>query len=107
MQEEEVTASGIADMCVQQTRADEMSRHAKRIALAAIAVYPEGEVRLKEYKRAIAKKVKEDKRCGFIFTMIVLPIIISVISQWLVKWFMNRRKTDWNQMKAQAEMSLS
>jgi len=107
MQEEQVTASGIADLCVQQTRADEMSRHAKRVALAGIAVYPEGDVHLKEYRKAIANKVKEDKRCGFIFTMIVLPIIISVISQWLVQWFTNRRKTDWNQMKAQAQESLS
>jgi len=107
MQEGEVTASGIADMCVEQTRVGEMSRHAKRVALAGIAVYPEGDVRLKEYRKAIANKVKEDKRCGFIFTMIVLPLIISIISQWLVKWFMNRKKTDWNQMKAQAQESLS
>lgn len=100
------SAGAVADECVRVTKASQMSPLAKDIALAAIAEYPDGELSLPAYRAAIAKRVKAERQCGFFFSVFVLPLMISVISGWVVQWFANR-KTALPRMKADADECLS
>lgn len=99
------TAGDVADECVRATKASQMSPLARDIALAALAEYPEGELDLPAYRAAIARRVKADRKCGFFFSMFVLPLMISVISGWVVQWFANR-KTALPRIKAEASECL-
>lgn len=82
-----------------------MSSMAKAIALAAIAEYPDGDVDLPVYRMAIRERITKEKKCGFFFTMFVLPLMISLISGWVVQWFTNR-KTGLSELRAEAMESL-
>lgn len=77
-------ARQIADECVSQTGAARMSDRAQEVALLAI-VYHQPD------RRAWRRRIKDAYRerhpeCGSIFLLVVLPILVSLISQWLGKW---------------------
>lgn len=98
-------AERIANQCLRETRANEMSSLAKDIALIAIAEYPDGEIDLPAYRKAIKERLVKERKCGFFFTVFVLPLMISLISGWVLQWFTNR-KTDLESLRASANESL-
>ena len=86
--------SQIADRCVRETNAGSVGgganeSTAKALVIIGIQAMPD-DVKLvdkKELRRAMAAKYKAEHKTGFLFSMIVLPVMISLISHWLVKWF--------------------
>ena len=82
-------ATELADQCVRQTKAEKISRHARKVALVALSILPDGEVDPREYRRAISKECRQ--RYGSLFLVIVLPIIINLISDWIIRWINNRK----------------
>ena len=84
----------IADLCVRETKAGSIGggadeSTARTLVIIGIQVMPD-DVKLvdkKELRRAMAVKYKAEHKTGFLFSMVVLPIMISLISHWLVKWF--------------------
>lgn len=98
-------AEQVARRCMRETRVDEMSPLAKDIALIAIAEYPDGEVDPSAYRKAIKERLVKERKCGFFFTVFVLPLMISLISGWVLQWFTNR-KTDLESLRASANESL-
>lgn len=96
-------ANILADNCVASTRSNEISPSlAKYIALVAIAEYPDGKLNKVSYQRRIRDRVVKEKKCGFFFTMFVLPLIISLISGWVIQWFANRKTESYSQMRDHA-----
>lgn len=83
-------ASKVAAECVRRTRANRISSHARQVALIAIMLAPEGEVDLPAYRRAIKEEVARRGEYGSIFLIIVLPLLINLISAWIIKWLNNR-----------------
>jgi hypothetical protein len=77
-------AREVADRCIQQTGAARMSDRATEVALIAI-------VHADEDSRVWRRRIRDEYRqrhpeCGSVFLLIVLPILVSLISQWLGKW---------------------
>jgi len=85
MDEVRLHAEDIAEQCVRKTGARRISRHAKEIALLALWLTetpPQDNIK----QRIRNAFIERHPECGSVFIMIVLPILISVISQWIVKW---------------------
>lgn len=77
-------AGQVADRCLDETGAGRMSGRAKDVALIAIATAVPDR---RKWRRAIRDKyVADHPECGSVFLIIILPILISLISQWLAKW---------------------
>jgi hypothetical protein len=84
----------IADLCVRETKAGALGgganeQIARALVVVGIQVMPDdvNAVNRRELRRAMAAKYKAENKTGFVFSAIVLPIMISLISHWLVKWF--------------------
>jgi len=96
-------AKDIADRCTRETGARRISRYANEVALIALwltDVPPQDNI-----QRRIRDTFKErHPERGSIFIMIVLPILVSVISQWIVEWLKNR---DVTAIRNQAKTMLS
>lgn len=83
-------ASKVAAECVRRTRANRISSHARKVALIAIMLAPEGEVDLPAYRQQIKEEVARRDQYGSVFLIIVLPILVNLISAWIVRWLNNR-----------------
>jgi hypothetical protein len=84
----------IADLCVRETKAGSVGggandATARTLVIIGIQAMPDNVKLLdkKELRRAMAAKYKAEHKTGFLFSMIVLPVMISLISHWLIKWF--------------------
>lgn len=78
-------AAKVAAECADDTGTRLITQHAEEIALLAILltdIPPQDNIK-QRIKQAFLDRNPE---CRSIFIMIVLPIVISVISQWIVKW---------------------
>lgn len=78
-------AARVAAQCADDTGSRRITEYAEEIALIALLltdIPPQDNIR-QRIKQAFLERNPE---CKSIFIMIVLPIIISVISQWIVKW---------------------
>lgn len=93
-------AEQIADLCVSETKTHKMSAHAKEVALVAIAcANPD----LKAWRRQIKTNYKvRHPECGSIFLVFILPLIISLVSNWLAKWIFKESPTGFALLKAEA-----
>lgn len=90
MDEVRLHAEDIAEQCVRETGARRISKHAKEIALIALwltEMPPQDSIK----KMIRAAFLERHPECGSIFIMIVLPILISVISQWIIKWLTTKQ----------------
>lgn len=75
--------------------------HAREVALVGLLVVPDGSVSRKEYRRRIRETyLRSSPERGSFFVIFVLPIIISLISQWIAKWIVNR--TDMREIRSEA-----
>lgn len=95
-----MTAGQVADLCVRETRVGEMSAAAKDVALIAIAcANPD----MKAWRRQIkANYRKRNPKAGSFFLIFVLPLIISLVSNWLAKWIFKGNPIGLDVLKAEA-----
>jgi len=91
---EEMNLSEIADRCARDTKAGSVGGGAddqivRDLVFIGVQVMPDDakSIDKKELRRAMAVKYKAEHKTGFLFSMIILPVMISLISHWLVKWF--------------------
>ncbi len=94
-------ASEVADQCLLESGARGLSAHAKDVAMVALMLMPNGAISMREYRRRI-KEVYLSARPehGTFFVLFVLPVLISLISNWIAKWILNR--TDLRTIRSQA-----
>jgi hypothetical protein len=98
----------LTEQCLYESGARGIDSRAEEIALVAMALAPEGAYRMKDYRRRIREVyLSQDKQYGSIFLIFVLPILISIISQWIAKWIVNRTTEDLMEMKTGARASLA
>jgi len=93
-------ASRVAEACAAESGANTLSDKAKDVALIAIACATPD-------KKAWRRKIKENYRkrhpeCGSVFLIFVLPLLISLISNWLAKWIFKESLGDLDAMRAEA-----
>jgi hypothetical protein len=69
--------------------------------MVALMLMPNGAISMREYRRRI-KEVYLSARPehGTFFVLFVLPVLISLISNWIAKWILNR--TDLRTIRSQA-----
>jgi hypothetical protein len=83
-----MNAGELADKCANETGAARMHGRAKEIAMIAIACATPD---MPAWKRQIRKRYREQHpECGSVFILVVLPILVSLIAQWLGKWLFHR-----------------
>lgn len=79
------TAQQVAEQCVDETRTRMLSGHAVQVALVAISLCPDGAVDVGKYRRAVRRE--SQKRYGSLLLMLVLPIIVNLVTAWVLKWW--------------------
>ena len=85
----QLRATQVAERCVRETKTDQMSPHAKSMALIGLASC---DADGKPSRKAMRAAYIEEHRPGFVFTMIVLPLLISLVSQWIIRWWFGNRE---------------
>jgi hypothetical protein len=94
-------ASEVADICLVESGARGISKHAKELALVGLLVVPDGAVSMREFRRRMKETyLRTHPECGSFFIIFVMPILISLISNWIAKWIINR--TDMKTIRSQA-----
>jgi len=94
-------ATEVADLCLVQSGARGLSKHAREVALVGLLVAPDGAISMREYRRRIKETyVKTHPEHGSFFLIFVLPVLISLVSNWIAKWIINR--TDMKRIRSQA-----
>lgn len=93
-------AEQIADLCVRETKTHKMSDHAKDVALIAIACATPD---MKMWRKKIKANYKQrHPECGSIFLVFILPLIISLVSNWLAKWIFKGTASSLDVLRAEA-----
>jgi hypothetical protein len=101
MRERPMRASDIADQCLLESGARGLSHYAKEVALTALLVAPDGAISMRAYRRRIKETfLQTHPECGSFFVIFVLPVLISLISNWIAKWIINR--TDMKEIRGEA-----
>jgi uncharacterized membrane protein (DUF106 family) len=94
-------ATEVADLCLLQSGARGISQHARDVALVALMLIPNGAISQREYRKRVRETYLMAKpEHGSFFILFVLPVLISLISNWIAKWILNR--TDLKKIRAQA-----
>jgi hypothetical protein len=94
-------ASEVADICLVESGARGISKHAKELALVGLLVVPDGAISMREFRRRMKETyLRTHPECGSFFIIFVMPILISLISNWIAKWIINR--TDMKTIRSQA-----
>lgn len=108
MRERNMRIKEVTEQCLYESGARGIDSRAEEIALVAMALAPEGAFRMKDYRRRIRETyLSTDAQHGSIFLIFVLPILISIISQWIAQWIVNRTTAEVAEMKSQAIASLA
>jgi hypothetical protein len=80
-----VFASRLAEQCADESGAGRLHQKAVEVALIAIQTCT-GEDR-QAWKRAVRNAYRQSHpECGSFFLIFVLPVLISLVTQWLSKW---------------------
>lgn len=88
----------VVSQCLHETGARGISKHSEELALIGL-VY--AGLSGREHRRRMRETfVQGHPECGSVFLIFILPILISVISQWIARWIVNR--TDLKTIQAQA-----
>lgn len=94
-------ATEVADLCLLQSGARGISKHARDVALVALMLIPNGAISQREYRQRIRDTYLTARpEHGSFFVLFVLPILISLVSNWIAKWILNRG--DLKRIRAQA-----
>lgn len=108
MRERNMRIEALTEQCLYESGARGIDSRADEVALVAMALAPEGAFKMKEYRKRIRETcLSTDKKYGSIFLIFILPILISIISQWVAKWIVNHTTQDLMEMKAGAIATLA
>ena len=78
-----------------------MSQHSREVALCALMLIPSGAISMREYRKRVRETYLLTRpEHGSFFVLFVLPVLISLISNWIAKWILSR--TDLKTIRAQA-----
>ena len=100
------TAEEVIDACLLDTSAGRLSRNARQVARVALAILPDGAISAKEYRNRIREEYLRQNQCGSFFLVFVLPIIISLVSQWIAAWILKHRGTPIQTIRQEAIASI-
>lgn len=101
MRERKMRATDVADQCLYESGARGLSQHAREVALVALLVAPDGAISMREYRRRIKETyLKSHPEHGSFFLIFVLPVLISLISNWIAKWIIDRK--DMREIRSEA-----
>lgn len=89
-------ADQIVAQCLYETGARGMSKYSPELAYLGL-IYAQDRAMRKKMRTAFTKAHPD---VGSVFLIFILPILISVISNWIVKWISNR--TDLPRIQGQA-----
>ena len=91
----------VVEQCLAETGTRKVSDRAREVALIGILVAPEGTIFMREYRTRIKETyIKANPEVGSFFLIFILPILVSLISNWIARWILNR--TDMKRMRSQA-----
>ena len=95
-------AKQVVDLCLYESGARGISRHSREVALVGLLVVPDGAIAMRTYKRRIKDTFvrMHGDEYGSIFLLLILPVLISLISNWIAKWIIDR--TDMKTIRGQA-----
>lgn len=94
-------AEEVVEQCLYESGARGLSQHAREVALVGLLVVPDGAVSMREYRRRIRETyIKAHPERGSFFILFVLPVLISLISNWIAKWILSH--TDMRTIRSQA-----
>lgn len=94
-------ASEVADLCLFESGARGISKHSREVALVGLLVVPDGAISMRTYRRRMKETyLRMHPECGSFFVMFVLPVLISLVSNWIAKWITNRK--DMRTIRSQA-----
>jgi hypothetical protein len=97
-------ATQIANRCITETGAVNMSQHSEEIALIAIAtVNPD----LRAWKKTVRGEFRSrHKEYGSILLMILIPLIVNLVTAWLAKWIFKEHATSLEHLRLEANTAL-
>jgi hypothetical protein len=96
----------IVEQCLYETGIRQVSGHAREVALLALLLAPDGPVPMREYRGKIKETyLKNYPEMGSFFVLFILPMLVSLISSWVVRWILNRR--DLGAVRSQAYDALT
>jgi hypothetical protein len=94
-------ATEVADLCLYESGARGISAHSREVALVGLLVVPDGAISMRTYRRRMKETyLRMHPECGSFFILFVLPVLISLVSNWVAKWIMNRK--DMKTIRSQA-----
>jgi hypothetical protein len=94
-------AKEVADLCLYESGARGISKHSRDIALVGLLVVPDGSIGMREYRRRMKETyLRMHPECGSFFALFVLPVLISLVSNWIAKWIINRK--DMKRLRSEA-----
>lgn len=84
-------AAEAVNACLRETGARDMSKYSKEIALIGLM-----HASLANNKKAFRRRIRQtfidrNPNCGSFFLVFILPLLISIISNWIVRWIFNRK----------------
>lgn len=101
-------AKEVIAQCMHESGARGLHARGEEVALVAFMVAPTGEYRMKDYRKKIKQTYLDvSPERGSVFLIFILPILISLISQWIAKWILNHTTGELMEMKSQAFDSLA
>jgi hypothetical protein len=84
-------AQRLAQLCADETHTACMSIYSGKVALVAIMCLPPPPVCRSLYRKRVAKEFRKSHAdCGSILLMILLPIIVNLVTTWILKWISGR-----------------
>lgn len=94
-------AAEVADLCLYESGARGISKHSREVALVGLMLVPDGSISMRQYRRRMRETyLRMHPECGSFFVMFVLPVLISLVSNWIAKWIINRK--DMRTIRSQA-----
>lgn len=100
-------AEEIADLCLRETGAARISKEARKVCYLTMMYSPTSDMRV--LQKRIKKSFRDSKQYGSFFLVFVLPLLISLISNWIIKWLWSSPTTtsQIKRMRIQAYASLT
>lgn len=95
-------ADEVVAACLEETGAGRYSKHAVQVAYLALVLVPDGAISLRTYRKRIREEYTRKHKYGSFFGLFILPIIISLVSQWIAAWILRHRGAGIRAIRAQA-----
>ena len=95
-------ADEVVAACLRETGAGSYSKHATQVAYLALMLVPDGAISLRTYRKRIKEEYARRHSYGSFVGLFVLPVIISLVSQWIAGWILRHRGTPIRKIRAQA-----